>query len=281
MSGSELPFVFDCDGARLIGIVHAAVSPAKRGVLIVVGGPQYRVGSHRQFLLLARYLADQGVHVMRFDYRGMGDSDGDSANFEAAAPDIRAAIDAFAIQGVDEVVLWGLCDAASAALMYAPTDPRVTGLILLNPWLWTEAGEGRAYLRHYYARRLFDASVWKQILSGGLELRKSLRSIMHEARKAFVRGSEQSASRDAPASYTERMRAGLQAFSGQVLFILSGNDLTAAQFRDATRASRKWRELLRQSGVDTRTVQDADHTFSKQAWREEVERMTLQWLRSW
>ena len=45
---------------------------ASRGMLIVVGGPQYRAGSHRQFTLLARDVAATGVPTMRFDYRGMG-----------------------------------------------------------------------------------------------------------------------------------------------------------------------------------------------------------------
>ena len=40
-------------------------------VLVVVGGPQYRVGSHRQFVSLARALARQGMTTVRFDYRGM------------------------------------------------------------------------------------------------------------------------------------------------------------------------------------------------------------------
>ncbi|KAB8057318.1 hydrolase 1, exosortase A system-associated, partial [Janthinobacterium violaceinigrum] len=60
--------------ARLVGILSLPAAPGPRGVLIVTGGPQYRVGSHRQFVLLARALAAQGVPVLRFDLRGMGDS---------------------------------------------------------------------------------------------------------------------------------------------------------------------------------------------------------------
>src|SRR5690349_24048098 len=54
-----------------------------RGVLLVVGGPQYRVGSHRQFALLCRRLAGRGVPALRFDYRGMGDADGAARTFES------------------------------------------------------------------------------------------------------------------------------------------------------------------------------------------------------
>jgi len=72
----EEALVFDCGGSSLIGVLSGAALAAERGVLIVVGGPQYRAGSHRQFTLLARHLAERGVPTLRFDYRGMGDSDG-------------------------------------------------------------------------------------------------------------------------------------------------------------------------------------------------------------
>mgnify|MGYP000113667174 FL=1 len=69
--------------------------PGDCGVLIAVGGPQYRVGSHRQFLLLSRRLAAEGFPVFRFDYRGMGDSDGAMRSFENVSEDIAAAVDTF------------------------------------------------------------------------------------------------------------------------------------------------------------------------------------------
>lgn len=94
MDVRERPVLFECNGCRLVGIIHGAGS-GDTGVLVIVGGPQYRVGSHRQFLLLARYLAANNVPVMRFDYRGMGDSEGDIRSFESIDDDIRAAIDAF------------------------------------------------------------------------------------------------------------------------------------------------------------------------------------------
>src|SRR5690606_34644237 len=106
------------------------------GVLIIVGGPQYRVGSHRQFVLLARYLAERGIPVMRFDYRGMGDSDGDMRTFEHVGKDLGSDIDYFFSECsfLKDIVIWGLCDAASAALFYAHQDRRISGLVLLNPW---------------------------------------------------------------------------------------------------------------------------------------------------
>src|SRR5690606_31415058 len=109
-------------------------------------------GSHRQFVLLCRHLAAHGIPAMRFDYRGMGDSTGAERGFDTVADDIRAAIDSFIkrVPSIGRVVLWGLCDAASAACLYAPSDERVGGLVLANPWVRTAAGEAKTYLKHYY-----------------------------------------------------------------------------------------------------------------------------------
>jgi exosortase A-associated hydrolase 1 len=124
MPYEERALGFPCGDDTLVGIATVPAAPSGRGVLIVVGGPQYRVGSHRQFPLLARHLAAHGIAAMRFDYRGMGDSDGEERDFESIREDIRAALDAFteAVPGMRDIVLWGLCDGASAAAMYAPDD---------------------------------------------------------------------------------------------------------------------------------------------------------------
>ena len=60
MTAAEQAFTFGAGPASLIGVLHHAQAPGNsRGVVVVVGGPQYRVGSHRQFVLLARALAQR------------------------------------------------------------------------------------------------------------------------------------------------------------------------------------------------------------------------------
>ena len=117
---TEYACLFPCGQDTLVGVLSLPAVPASTGVVIVVGGPQYRVGSHRQFVSLARSLAAAGFAVLRFDYQGMGDSSGNAANFLIASPSIRAAINSLQSRApeVEKIVLWGLCDAASAALLY-------------------------------------------------------------------------------------------------------------------------------------------------------------------
>jgi exosortase A-associated hydrolase 1 len=284
MTHSEQALVFDCGGESLVGILHGVASAGERGVLIIVGGPQYRVGSHRQFTLLARHLAERGVPTLRFDYRGMGDSGGDARTFESIGADIRCAIDRFfgEVPGLKEVVLWGLCDAASAALFYAHQDARVRGLVLLNPWVRTEQGLARAHLRHYYWQRLFQAGLWQKIARREFRLGEAVLGLREAVAGAMrARGSRVAAddSSSSEGSLPDRMEEGLRRFRGGVLLILSGNDLTAQEFKDVVAGSRGWRELLMGERVTRYELPEANHTFARRGWRDQVASWTEEWIK--
>lgn len=294
MRVEEIPVVFDCSGSPLVGVLHRGHPARQRGVLVVVGGPQYRVGSHRQFVLLARALAENGIPVLRFDYRGMGDGHGKDVGFEQIDDDIRSAVDEFfeLTPHLEEVVLWGLCDAASAAAFYAAADERVTGLVLLNPWVRSEQGMARAYLTHYYVRRIFSADLWRKVVGGGFSPLGAFKDFIRVLRRSFGRGHEPAAPATEPAgprpptgptaqrSLSARMADGLAAFRGPLLLILSGNDLTAEEFKSAA-TSRRWRRLLAAGRTCRRDLPAADHTFSSRAWRDQVATWTEEWLLSW
>ncbi|MBI3776072.1 MAG: hydrolase 1, exosortase A system-associated [Gammaproteobacteria bacterium] len=292
-AGGEQALTFGCETEALIGVLHPGRAHAQVGVVLVVGGPQYRVGSHRQFVLLARSLAQAGIPVLRFDYRGMGDSSGAQRSFESVDNDIRSAIDVLCqqVRSVQKVMLWGLCDAASAALFYAHQDPRVAGLVLLNPWVRTEAGMARAYLKHYYLRRMVSGEFWKKLLSGQWSVRASFTSLIELTSK--LRKSPASSELSAPekppaasnvpvttaASLPDAMLTGWERFNGKVLLILSGNnDYVADEFRDLVATSRRWRKVLQRASTTRHDYSDANHTFSRSACREQVADWTLAWI---
>lgn len=270
---------FECAGERLIGIVSRPAADCKLGVLIIVGGAQYRAGSHRQFLLLARRLAGEGIPVMRFDYRGMGDSSGAVQTFEDTVPDIASAIDAFMAQcpSLRQVVLWAICDAGPAGLVYwnATADRRVAGIALLNPWVLSQATYAKTRIKEYYLGRFLARDFWMKLVSGRLELGNALRTFGSTLTSAR---SESGPSAEARLSFVDRMAAGLGTFGGPVLFVLSGADLTAKGFRNFYESDSKWRRLMRRPNVEQCDMPGADHTFSSAVWREEVAVLTLRWL---
>ncbi len=284
---------FECEGTALWGVLAAPHrsghehSPVQAkgltAIVIIVGGPQYRVGSHRQFVLTARHLAEQGYPVLRFDYRGMGDSAGQTGHFERVSADVRAAIDALqrAHPQVQRVVLWGLCDGASAALLYCQQarDPRVAGLVVLNPWVRSAVTQAAAQVKHYYLQRLRSAAFWRKLLSGQVavsalsELGASLRVM------AGARGVKQAPLRE-PKTFQERMAVAWRELNHPVLLVLSGNDQTAREFEEACNTQAVWAGALKRNTVTRYDATAADHTFSQTAQRCELDARTAAWLRA-
>ena len=283
MTPIESVVAFRCDGAQLWGILSrpdAAEIESSIGVLIVVGGPQYRVGSHRQFVLLARALARQGFPALRFDYRGMGDSEGSTRDFNGTAPDLHAALDALftACPGLTRVVVWGLCDAASAALMFATADQRVAGIVAVNPWARSVASLAAVHVRHYYLTRLMQPAFWSKLLAGGLDIRASLGALIGNLKGA--RAAHRTPFPDhVDRSFQTAMARGLARFRGQLLLILSGNDLTAREFVQYTGSAPAWRGLLSDPRISRVDLPAADHTFSHRVWQARVEEETVAWLK--
>lgn len=275
MNASEHALRFACREHWLVGVLHVPEQPSARGVLVITGGPQYRAGSHRQFVLLARHLAARGVAVMRFDYRGMGDSEGGMRTFEQVADDVRAAVGHFfaSLPALRELVLWGLCDGATAAAFYAACDRRIAGLVLLNPWVRTDAGAAQATLRHYYWRRLLSAAFWRKLASGAVDGARSLAGV-----RQLLASTRTAANDD---DLPQRLHRSLSGFNGRILIILSGADLVAREFDALAARDPRWRALLGQSHVTRTAIADANHTCARKAWRDRAAWITANWLASW
>ncbi len=292
---SETTFSFPCHGDALVGILHKPDEPRRRGILKVVGGgPQYRAGGHRQLTLWARRLCHEGYAVMRFDYRGMGDAHGEFRGFEQVDDDIQAALDRLLVEipQLDEVVLWGECDAASAILFYGYRDTRVKAAVLLNPWVRTEAGEAKAILRYYYLRRILQPSFWKKVVSLNFDIVGSVMSAVRLVRQSRAGAAPAAAaaptvdqvlgarlSRELP--LPQRLLMGLTRLDGPVMLVLSGRDLIAREFEVLVSGSDAWQAQFAQKPVTRHDFPESDHTFSSAAQRNDVVERALAWLKSW
>lgn len=278
MSFTEHVVTMQCVGDALLGIVAKPDCSLKLGVIVVVGGPQYRAGSHRQFVLLARCLAHAGYPVMRFDYRGMGDSGGAVRNFDAVDDDIATAIDALkaACPEVERVVLWGLCDGATASALYcgATQDARVVGLCLLNPWVRSEVTLARTHLKHYYGKRLFHREFWRKLFAGKFDPLRAIKGLWANVQTSRRLPHTQAISEP----FQDRMAAALQHFKGEVLVVLSENDYTAKEFVEYASTDPLWQGTLERNGLQRVEIAGADHTFSSQQSRFAAEQAVLNWL---
>lgn len=273
---TEHSIQFAANTNQLSAMLHTG--NATTGVLVVVGGPQYRVGSHRQFVKLSRFLADNDVPSMRLDTAGMGDSDGNRAAFYQQSDDITQAINVFfqRMPLLKKVVLWGLCDAASAILIALnKPDPRISAVVLLNPWVRQQHSHAQALLKHYYLKRLVQRSFWRKLFSGSLSALSSLRDlcVTLQAAKPVV-SADNFATEVNTHNYIAVMLSGAQAFTGATKIITSGNDLTAQEFLDLCHQNPAWAGVLAKSFHSH--IAAADHTFSTAKWRQQTEQLTLQ-----
>ncbi|HRD94865.1 MAG TPA: hydrolase 1, exosortase A system-associated [Rubrivivax sp.] len=280
----EEPVPFHCAGESLLGILsmpRGKPAQADIAVLIIVGGPQYRAGSHRQFVQMARAAAAAGYPAMRFDCRGMGDSTGALQPFEAVSQDVAAAETALRtrLPNVERVVLWGLCDGASAALLYLQErgDEGIAGLCLLNPWARSASTLARTHVKHYYLQRLLQPAFWTKLLSGQVAGRalNDLRENLRLARQA----PDKRAGSAAPAlTYQDRMADAWRDYQGSILLVLSEIDYTAKEFVEHATSNARWKGCLDLPTVERADVAGADHTFSDLLTQQAVEQLTLKWL---
>lgn len=161
------------------------------GLLIVSGGNELRSGAFCGQAQLARRIAEAGFPVLRFDRRGIGDSEGENRGFRHSGADIRAAIAAFhaLVPGLERVIALGNCDAASALMLNRGEG--CAGLILSNPWV-SEGEEETdvqalhlpATLRQRYAKKLGKPSEIIRLLRGDVDLGKLARGLVVAGRGA-------------------------------------------------------------------------------------------------
>ena len=174
-------------------------------------------------------------------------------------------------------MLWGLCDGASAVLLYVhdTQDVRVAGLCLLNPWVRSEASQARTQVKHYYTHRLKQREFWIKLASGKVAV-SALKGLIKSVRTMNGTSRQQAT---ANLQFQDKMRIAWLNFRGRTLLILSGEDYTAKEFLEYTQTDSAWSSALHQSNVYRYDMKDADHTFSDLKHSREVETATIDWLK--
>ncbi|WP_254358609.1 alpha/beta hydrolase family protein [Mycolicibacterium peregrinum] len=141
-----VPTWFGPEQSRLFGVVHVPAGGAARAGVVLCPplGREYQ-DSYRGLKLLAQRLCAEGFAVLRFDYRGIGDSTGVQCGDGAVdgyLESIRTATDYLRNSGVQSVSLVGLRVGALLAATVAHAIPDLDGLVL-----WDPVTNGRRYVR--------------------------------------------------------------------------------------------------------------------------------------
>lgn len=151
--------------ASLIGVFTEAAARVpnddRPAFIFLNSGILHRVGSCRFHVRVARALSAAGIHSLRFDFSGIGDSEQrrDALSFEESAVlETREAMDYVTkLKGIKRFVLMGLCSGADMAHETAVVDPRVVGMMQLDAWAY----KTMRYHIHHYGPKLFELSTWK------------------------------------------------------------------------------------------------------------------------
>jgi hypothetical protein len=145
---------------HLAGIVTEpdASRGAPRGALVLVSaGLVPKFGPFRLYVELARRLAQEGIVTLRFDLGGVGDSQQAYAGLplkERTPRDVSAAVDWLSAHiDVGSVVLGGLCSGGEDSFRSAEHDPRVSGVVMIDPFAYRTRGFMPRHLLHRAVRR--------------------------------------------------------------------------------------------------------------------------------
>ncbi len=143
------PHYFRVRQTPLFGWIHPAEGPSRdTGAILCPPLGHEHLCSHRAYRVLAEHLAAAGFTVLRFDYRGTGDSAGDDATESVSdwLDDIRSAIEEVRrIAGVRRIALAGLRVGGTLAAYEAAARGGVEALVL-----WAPCASGRAFAREMH-----------------------------------------------------------------------------------------------------------------------------------
>lgn len=134
---TETAYFLPLGDERLFAFLHRPPGPCRGGAVLCAPLAEEKLWSHRVFVSFARDLAARGFAVLRFDYRGEGDSDRpfERSDLRTRLEDTAAAIDELKRQVPElrQVTLVGLRLGATIAAAVAATRDDVERLVLWDP----------------------------------------------------------------------------------------------------------------------------------------------------
>lgn len=265
----------------LVGIIARPSSPPPDempAVVILNTGIVHRVGHHRMYVSMARKLAAAGHVVLRFDLSGVGDSEQRNDNLStinSSLADIKEALDFLAANKLaSRFVLIGLCSGADHAVLYAPADPRVAGLVLMDPTIPPTT----RYYFHYILQRLTNLRNWASVAAGRSGLLSMLRSQLAyrlRPRHGSSSGLTLETLKFSPhlgQCYADSVANGVRILAA--FTSISPRQTYRSQILEA------FPQMALEDGLRLEHFAHSDHLFSDQSDRARLDQLVLDWLRA-
>lgn len=275
-------------------------------VIFINAGASYRIGANRLYVELSRNLAAKEFSCLRLDLTGLGDSLAQSSEDENISypntfqRDVDLAIRYSQRElGFQKVILIGLCAGAyhSYRLAARYDNPSLIESIAINPltFHWKEGIPNEATVfaelrnTHYYLQSAFRWDKWLKLFSGKTDigfsgaLKMMLKQILRRRKENSTETDQSSSSNSTPqkqasvtlgdlvppaeASIPSEL-AKISLTGRKITFFFSRSDYGLSILLYA--AKRAVKQLKKAGVLELKIIEDADHTFSVLARRNEL-----------
>lgn len=290
-------------GLLMHGMLHEPDPASARGICILMLSPgiKGRVGPHRLYLKMAERLVPLGFHLLRFDFYGLGDSEGELTEDVLAdmyntiqggryADDTIAAMDWMqATHGVRRFIGSGLCGGSITALHAAARDDRIEALLGIGLPVVLDGGEAnwgrfltgqqKQQARRGLFERLFQPRSWWKFVTGKSNYRVIGRILLQ---LVGLRRTPPAATAAKVVDDTNPFFApaflGLIGSGRPALLVYSGGDRLQSQFEEKFEARHLDRLGGKRRGYQLHAIPQANHIMSSPEWVAELCDVADCWL---
>ncbi|MCD6362298.1 MAG: alpha/beta fold hydrolase [Armatimonadetes bacterium] len=244
---------FQVEGQTITAGLHVPDTTPAPGVVMCHGFTGTRIEAHFLFVKAARELCAAGMNVLRFDFRGSGESDGafEEMTVEGEIADALAAVEVLRNEPTvdpDRVAVLGLSLGGLVAACTAARSPNVSALVL-----WAAVAD----LMEVFSQR----GDWDQVQAA-------------LKRDGFV---EHGAHRIGAGFWEDCRRidplAELADYRGPALVVHGSEDQSVVVDH-----AQRYLDALPTDDKTVHIIEGADHTFSSVAWEREAIGVTTEWL---
>ncbi|MEW8278842.1 MAG: alpha/beta hydrolase [Candidatus Thiodiazotropha sp.] len=292
------------NGELLFVITHVPnqVEQKDAVILLLSPGVKMRVAPHRLYNKMADEFVNQGYVVARFDFSGLGDSEGEieedlladfynTVQFGRYVNDTVDAMDwAERKYKKHRFILAGLCGGAITGLLAGQVDERVEALLSLNiPVILDGSNQDKTKyltegqldrLKTNYLKRLFDLKSWLRLLTFKSDYKLLFKSLIRKNKK---RDSEKQQDNAVDSNVNPLFEPAFMDWidrSKKMLLIFSGSDRLTWEYNEKFATPNKDKLDAINGGFEVHVVDEANHIFSYKSWYEEMMKLSLQWLKN-
>ena len=251
---------FPCEGDMLAATIDEGANDC--GLLIVSGGNEIRSGAHMGMSRLAAKLAKSGTPVLRYDRRGIGDSEGVNNEYLASGSEIMAATQFFRTQTphLKRVVAFGNCDAAAALGLFG-SNSRIDALVLANPWTLDQEQQDEdlpppSAVRSRYLERLKNPRSLIDLVTGKIDIAKLFKGLLQASKSSK------------PSETSDALCKALSETDKPIHILIAKRDSTAMAFVSAYE-SRDYQPVRNNENVSLHKIDSSSHSFADdeaQSW---------------